>query len=89
MEEKPLPAQRLDFLRHDSGVRWQKKAPDQQCGQEPSAIAHRRPSYPLSGCVPAEPDSVSPGSGTVVRRKSRNKCKIVVDREGTARIGEH
>jgi hypothetical protein len=22
---------------------------------------HRRPSYPLSGCVPAEPDSVSPG----------------------------
>src|SRR5271165_3086088 len=24
--------------------------------------AHRRPGYPLSGCVPAEPDSVSPGS---------------------------
>ena len=23
--------------------------------------AHRRPGYPLSGCVPAEPDSVSPG----------------------------
>ena len=25
-------------------------------------LAHRRPGYPLSGCVPAEPDSVSPGS---------------------------
>src|SRR6516165_2382460 len=23
--------------------------------------AHRRPGYPSSGCVPAEPDSVSPG----------------------------
>ncbi len=23
--------------------------------------AHRRPGYPLPGCVPAEPDSVSPG----------------------------
>ena len=33
--------------------------------------AHRRPGYPLSGCVPAEPDSVSPGS---VRLASAQQC---------------
>lgn len=32
-------------------------------GPEPSA--HHRPGYPSSGCVPAEPDSVSPGDGRV------------------------
>jgi hypothetical protein len=30
-------------------------------------LAHRRPGYSLSGCVPAEPDSASPGSLTVPR----------------------
>ena len=25
-------------------------------------LAHRRAEYPLSGCVPAEPDSVSPAT---------------------------
>ena len=30
--------------------------------------AHRRLGYPLSGCVPAEPDSVSPGAVIVPRR---------------------
>ena len=33
--------------------------------------ADRRPGYPLSGCVPAEPDSVSPGS---VRLASAQQC---------------
>ena len=28
-------------------------------------LAHRRPGYPLSGCVPAEPDSVSPDNFTI------------------------
>ena len=28
-------------------------------------LAHPRPGYPLSGCSPAEPDSVSPGNGSV------------------------
>src|SRR5277367_4789687 len=38
-------------------------APDGFHHQGPDApSAHRRPGYPLSGCVPAEPDSVSPGS---------------------------
>ena len=32
------------------------------CRQRPDApLAHRRPEYPLPGCVPAEPDSVSSG----------------------------
>ena len=35
--------------------------------------AHRRPSYPLSGCVPAEPDSVSPGGESVTLMPTRNK----------------
>src|SRR5229473_3299993 len=39
------------------------RTPDGFHHQGPDApSAHRRPSYPLSGCVPAEPDSVSPGS---------------------------
>jgi hypothetical protein len=32
-----------------------------ECGQTPDGpLAHRRSEYPLPGCVPAEPDSVSP-----------------------------
>ena len=51
------------FSRHDSGVQWcEKTAPDDLGHQGPDApLAHRRPEYPSSGCVPAEPDSVSPG----------------------------
>jgi hypothetical protein len=38
-------------------------APDGLDHRGPDApSAHRRPGYPLSGCVPAEPDSVSPGT---------------------------
>ena len=42
------------------------KAPDKRTRQGPTApLAHRRPGYPLSGCVPAEPDSVSPGDFSI------------------------
>jgi hypothetical protein len=29
--------------------------------------AHRRPGYSLSGCTPAEPDSASPGAGSIAK----------------------
>jgi hypothetical protein len=63
----------VDFGRHDSGVRrHQGKTPDGFHHKGPDApSAHRRPGYPLSGCVPAEPDSVSPGS---VRLASTERC---------------
>ena len=35
--------------------------------------AHRPPGYPLSGCVPAEPDSVSPGNIRVASVAQRDK----------------
>jgi hypothetical protein len=57
-----------DFRRHISGVRYSAiaKAPDNYHRQRPDALsAHRRPGYPLSGCVPAEPDSVSPDNHTL------------------------
>ncbi len=42
------------------------RAPDKRTRQGPTApLAHRRPGYPLSGCVPAEPDSVSPGDFSI------------------------
>ena len=31
-------------------------------------VVHRRPDYPLAGCVPAEPASVSPGDGNVTKK---------------------
>jgi len=67
----PLPGlcpRPQDFRRYISGVRLpaMKTAPDNDHRQRPDASsAHRRPSYPLSGCVPAEPDSVSPGNHTL------------------------
>jgi hypothetical protein len=30
-------------------------------------VVHRRPDYPSTGCVPAEPASVSPGDGNVTK----------------------
>ena len=63
----------MDLGRHDSGARRHRgKTPDGFHHQGPDApSAHRRPGYPLSGCVPAEPDSVSPGS---VRLASTQQC---------------
>jgi len=65
-----------DFRRHISGVRWlaMKTAPDNYHRQRPDALsAHRRPGYPLSGCVPAEPDSVSPDNHTLAARSRDRK----------------
>ena len=46
------------------------KAPDKRTRQEPTApLAHRRPGYPLPGCVPAEPDSVSPGDFNIANNE--------------------
>ncbi len=39
-----------------------KRLPETHCPQKPDAsLTHPRPGYPSSSCVPAEPDSVSPG----------------------------
>jgi hypothetical protein len=42
---------------------------DDPCGPKPQGCdapsAHRRPGYSLSGCTPAEPDSASPGAGSL------------------------
>ena len=52
--------------------RRQERAPDGFHHQGPDAPSpHRRPGYPLSSCVPAEPGSVSPGS---VRLASTEQC---------------
>jgi hypothetical protein len=52
------------WLRCPKGTR--NKAPSKRTGQGPDApLAHRRPGYPLSGCFPAEPNSVSPGTLTI------------------------
>ena len=67
----------MDFIRHGSGVPWflQRAAPSQFLSQGPSVPwAHRRPGYPLSGCVPAEPDSVSPGQKRLPKEGHRFKC---------------
>jgi len=52
------------WLRCPKGGR--QKAPDKRTRQRPAApLAHHRPGYPLPGCVPAEPDSVSPGDFSI------------------------
>jgi hypothetical protein len=77
--KEPLPGlcpRPQDFRRNISGVRWpaMKTAPDNYHRQRPDASsAHRRPGYPLSGCVPAEPDSVSPGNHTLAARSRVRK----------------
>src|SRR3954451_18020263 len=45
----------------------------QRGARGPVPSAHHRPGYPLSGCVPAEPDSVSPGGPTVTSTPATNK----------------
>src|SRR5206468_2269679 len=59
------PPDPLGSWRHGSGVRGVGKtmASDGLAHQRPDApSAHPRPGYPLPGCFPAEPDSVSPGA---------------------------
>lgn len=68
-----------DFLRHGSGVRRaQKEAPrpSRRRGQV-APSAHRQPGYPLPGCVPAEPGSVSPSAWrgyTIAPVKNKRWC---------------
>lgn len=45
-------------------TRQKQRLPEIHCPQKPEApLTHPRPGYPSSGCVPAEPDSVSPSNG--------------------------
>jgi transposase len=66
------------FERHGSGVRGQKyKSPDSVDCQGASAFSTRpRSGYPLSGCSPAEPDSVSPDTFTIVRPPSSHQEQL-------------
>jgi hypothetical protein len=84
---------------------WKRKWPPATLGhQGPDApLAHRRPGYPSSGCVPAEPDSVSPDTyilartGTIRSKKHREiRCakdtrpkdrRQALDAEGSFRDG--
>ena len=75
----------MDFLRHGSGVQWlinlcavvYNAAPGNLSRQGPDApLAHRRPGYPSSGCVPAEPDSVSPGKKDFIREPDKSSTRI-------------
>jgi putative transposase len=45
-------------------ARKKKRLPEINCPQKPeeASLTHPRPGYPSSSCVPAEPDSVSPGN---------------------------
>ncbi len=63
------------FRRHGSGIRWgAKKRP--WIGwptQSPTPSAYLRPSYPLAGCSPAEPASVSPGEKSIPQASRGSK----------------
>src|SRR5487761_1177902 len=61
---------RLDFFRHGSDVQWaERKRPlaTDAARDLKRPLAHRRLKYPLPGCVPAEPDSVSSGRLSITR----------------------
>jgi hypothetical protein len=47
--------------------------------------AHRRPGYPLAGCSPAEPASVSPGGKAVPQRAPANKISRPTTARGSVR----
>ena len=59
------------FFRHGSGVSngTQKRQPLVAFATRglDAPLAHRRPGYSLSGCFPAEPDSVFPGRTNITR----------------------
>jgi hypothetical protein len=61
-----------DFLRHSSGVRW-REAKRSLATVVARDQMHRRPGYSLSGCVPAEPDSASPGTLSLPGRGLREQ----------------
>jgi len=56
------------------------QAPAHQRGQGPSwdvRSVHRRPDYPLVGCAPAEPTSVSPGATEIPDNQRADKSNHV------------
>jgi hypothetical protein len=60
------------FSRHELWLPMERRSrpPDHLRGRGPLGMHHwrnRRPGYPLSGCSPAEPDSVSPGRINVAK----------------------
>jgi len=60
---QPLPV--AVWINPPANVRedHEKRLPEMHCPQKPDApLTHPRPGYPLSSCVPAELDSVSPGN---------------------------
>jgi len=52
--------------------------------QGPTPSAYLRPSYPLAGCSPAEPTSVSPGETAIPQtcRASKVNHKLLVRKHG-------
>src|SRR5260221_6422362 len=76
---KSSPGPRLDLRRHGSGVRWgNARSPRPSAWREGITVpsGHRRPGYPSSGYVPAEPDSVSPGGKRVAGSVARIKAEF-------------
>jgi len=41
-------------------------------------VVRRRPDYPLVGCVPAEPTSVSPGDRKVTKQPGENQVQALM-----------
>jgi hypothetical protein len=74
--KKCLGASQVRFLRHDSGVRWWRKTEPLKASLQgfDAPSAHRRPGYSSSGCTPAEPDSASPGAGSLAEHLSDHKA---------------
>jgi hypothetical protein len=60
------------------------------CGSEGSRApsAHRRPSYPLTGCVPAEPASVSLGGETIPKGAGADKANARGPAEGRKSVAK-
>jgi hypothetical protein len=68
----------FEAWRRRSIGRSKKNAPATRRPPGPGASSTRpRPGYPLLGCSPAEPNSVSPGN---VNDKSRSACWLKIDR---------
>jgi hypothetical protein len=82
----------MDFQGMDSGVRRGsvERALVQRRGAEgPRApSAHRRPSYPSAGCVPAEPASVSLGGETITTTVGRDKANARTAGEGRKSVAK-
>jgi hypothetical protein len=72
-------ASNVRFERHGwtkaSPANAQDKGPDGSHHQGPAEMLPPRSGYPLSGCSPAEPDSVSPDNSSVIDVPSSDHLK--------------